>query len=560
MADRPKEPSPPSESLARLPLPQTAARRSGIAPRFVDGARRAGIDFTYFSDAVPERYFLPEVMGGGAAWLDYDGDGLVDLYLTNGCPLNEADRPEQHGHRHRLYRHAGVGKFVAAPEQCGAAHNGYGQGIGVGDFDADGFPDLYVTCFGPNVLYHNQGDGTFADVTQLSGTGDPLWGTGAVWLDADADGDLDLFVANYLEVTLANSKVCVFGGQPGYCGPGNYEAQPDRCFQSAGDGTFVECSAEWGLVGEKGNGLAVLAADLDDDLVPELYVANDMAPNYLFSRTVRTGVESAPGRLYADLAPSSGCAVSGHGQNEASMGVACADFDNDGRLDLFLTHYYHMKNTLYRNLGGLVFEDDSYRSKVAAASHDFLGFGTVPLDYDRDGAMDLFITNGHVLGPHHEPNAMTPKLLHNDGTGRFDDVSADAGPYFQDLWLGRGAAGADFDDDGDLDLLVTHLERPYALLRNESPVRGRYLGLRLITRSRLPPLGARVTVQAGAERQTRTVMAGGSYLSVHDERLLFGFSTEVASVRVEITWPSGSIQTLDALAVDRYWTVREEGP
>jgi hypothetical protein len=291
-----------------------------------------------------------------------------------------------------------------------------------------------------------------------------------------------------------------------------------------------------------------------------LYVANDMAPNYLFSRSAPEGVNKARTTLYADVAPAAGCAVGGNGQNEASMGIALADFDRDGALDIYLTHYYHHKNTLYRNLGQLLFEDDSYRTRVAAHSAERLGFGTVPLDFDRDGAIDLFVANGHVLGPLHEPNAMQPQLLHNDGSGRFDDVSAPSGTYFSGRWLGRGVAGGDYDNDGDLDILVTHLDRPVALLRNDTPSPGHWIGVELRTRSRISPVGATVTVLMGQHQRKAHVTAGGTYYSWSDERQLFGLGERSGRVKIQIQWPNGTVQTTPELAVDRYWVIRDDLP
>lgn len=531
----------------------------------MDVAQASGIDFTFFNDEVPDRFFLPEVMGGGAAWFDYDGDGRLDLYLVNGARLKAPD-PAQTEHLNGLYRNRGQGSFTLVTQPAAAHDGGFGQGCAVGDYNADGFDDLYITNFGRNALLHNNGDGTFSDVTAEAGVEDPRWGSSAVWLDIDADGNLDLYVVNYLNVSWDNYKVCEFHGQPGYCGPGQYAGVPDGVYLSQGDGTFREGAELLGLVGEQGKGLAVAVLDFDQDLRAEIYVANDMAPNFLFTRSrpesAGVGVEARgdDGRSYRDVAPMAGCAVSDDGQNEASMGVACADFDNDGLPDIFLTHFFSQKNTLYRHLGNLLFLDDSRRTRVAATSYQTLGFGTVAFDYDLDGDQDLFIANGHVLGPRQQPYAMRPQVLGNDGSGRFDDLSDLAGPYFQQMWLGRGAAGADFDDDGDIDLAVTHLNRPFALLRNDSPAGSHFLGLKLATADRIVPVGARVVVTQGERRWCRPVVAGGSYLSVSDARLLFGFGAVAEPVDVEVYWPSGERDVFPRLAVDGYWRLRAGRP
>lgn len=524
-----------------------------IRPAFSDVARRMGVDFTFFNDEVAGRYYLPEVMGGGAAWLDYDLDGWLDLYLVDGAPLESPD-PLQRQYVNRLFRNGSGVRFDDVTFPARAMHGGFGQGCCVGDFDGDGFPDLYVCNYGANLLLKNNGDGTFQDITDLASVGDPSWSTSPVWADLDDDGLLDLFVTNYLELTLANLKICQYDGKPGYCGPGDYEAAPDRAYLNNGDGAFTESAERLGLVTPDGKGLALAVADFDGDAKPEIYVANDMAENFLYRRA-----ESGPELRYENVAKVAGCALSGDGNNEASMGVSCDDFDGDGMVDVFLTHYYSHKNTLYRNLGGLLFEDDSRRTRIAATSFETLGFGTVAFDYDRDGSRDLFVANGHVLGALHTPNEMHPQLLHNDGGGRFEDVSRIAGDYFQELWLGRGAAGADFDNDGDVDLVVTHLHRPVALLRNETRTPHHFIGLDLRTPNRLPPLGGRVVITAGDRRIVVPIVGGGSYLSSGDARLVVGLGEWARAVNVEVAWPSGAVEQFPELAAGRYWRITEGG-
>lgn len=510
---------------------------------------------SFFADALPKRYFLPEIMGGGAGWFDYDGDGRLDLYVRDGCRLEDPDEtpPDRTS---RLFRNTGQSKFddVTIPSTSG--FRGFGQGCAIGDFDADGFPDLCLTNYGASTLLHNNGDATFTDVTPDAGVGEGQWGTSAAWFDADGDGTLDLYVANYLNVTLANSRSCEYGGKPGYCGPGSYAALADRLHLNRGDGTFAEAAEDFGFHDEEGKGLAVIIADFDDDLLPEVFVANDMTPNHLFTRSSTFNADGRPRRMYANAARTSGCAVSDVGQNEAGMGIACADFDGDGRLDIFITHYYHAKNTLYRNRGQLMFDDDSRRSRIAATSFESLGFGTWAFDFDRDGAPDLFVANGHVLGPDYVPSIMRPQLLHNT-SGIFADISDEAGEYFQDRYLGRGVAAADYDNDGDIDLAVTHVDRPLALLRNETETGRRFIGLQLDTPSRIPPVGGRVVVTCGSLRQTLPIISGGSYLSASDTRLLAGLGSRADPVSIEIYWPSGRVDHFDALEPDRYWQVIE---
>ena len=523
-----------------------------IRPAFTDVASELGIEFTFYNDQVEGRFFLPEVMGGGAAWLDFDQDGWLDLYLVDGAPLESPD-PQQRDHVNRLFRNNGV-RFDDVSMPAMAMDGSFGQGVCVGDFDADGFPDLYICNYGPNLLLKNNGDGTFQDMTDIAAVGDPLWGTSAAWVDLNDDALLDLFVANYLDLTSANLEVCHYNGQPGYCGPGEYDAAPDRAYLNNGDGTFTEAAEALGLVAPEGKGLAIAVTDFDGDAKPEIYVANDMVENFLYRRK---GI--GPELRYENVARAAGCAVSADGIHEASMGVACSDFDGDGMVDVFLTHFYSHKNTLYRNLGDLLFDDVSRRTRIAATSFETLGFGTVALDYDLDGSPDLFVANGHVLGPLQQPNEMYPQLLYNDGEGRFDDVSRIAGPYFEELWLGRGAAGADFDNDGSVDLVVTHLHQPVALLRNETRSPHHFVGLDLRTPSRLSPLGARVSVIAGNKRMVVPIVGGGSYLSSGDARLVVGLGEWDRAVDVEVSWPSGGVELFHDLAVDQYWPITERG-
>ena len=527
--------------------------RVEIPPAFVNVAKQVGIDFTFFNDEVKDRYFLPEVMGGGAAWLDYDLDGWLDLYLVNGGLLTH-DHSDQSQHVNRLYRGNGS-QFDDVAGPAGVLHGGaFGQGVCAGDFDADGFPDLYLANYGPNRLMRNNGDGTFQDVTDQAGVGDPLWGTSPAWVDLNDDGLLDLFVTNYLDATLENVRVCQYDGRPGYCGPGAHEAVPDRVYLSSGDGTFKEAAQQLGLDAPDGKGLAIAVADFDGDARPEIYVANDMAEDFLYRRT-RSG-----GPPYENVGNASGVSVAGDGRLVASMGLSCADFDGDGLVDIFVTNYHTNGNILFRNVGDLLFVDDSRRTRIAAASYQNLGFGTVPLDYDWDGDRDLFVANGHVLGPLHQPNEMHPQLLHNDGTGRFEDVSPLAGPYFQDKWLGRGAAGGDYNNDGAIDLVVTHLHRPVAVLRNETRTDNRFIGFDLRTPNRVPPWGARIEVTAGQRKIVAPVVGGGSYLCSGDPRIVIGLGKWQGPVNVEIHWPSGQVGRHDELEAGRYWRITEGGP
>ena len=543
-----------------LPPPQTAA--PAVTPRFVDVAKSLGIDFTYYNDEVPDRFYIPEIQGGGVAWIDFDLDGHLDLYLVNGCRLVDSD-PDQTEFANQLFRNLGDGHFVNVTSLASSSDNRFGHGVSVGDFDADGFPDIYIANYGENGLLRNNGDGTFAHVGDRAGVADPLWGTSTLWVDIDADGLLDLYVANYTDWDPTRHELCLYDKAFGYCGPRDYNALPDRVFLNQGNGTFVEAAKRLGLSAPKGKALGVIALDLDNDLKAEIYVANDMCGNFLFtqSRPPMSQLVESNERMYVDLASVAGCAVSERGLEEASMGIACGDFDGNGFNDIFLTHFHQQKGTLYQNQGaGLQFLDASRRTKIARHTYDTLGFGTIALDYDRDGVLDLFMTNGHVLGSKHEISWMRPQLLRNDGDGDFADISAHCGPYFQKRLMGRAAAGGDFDNDGDLDLAISHLRDPIALLENRTETQRSFVGLELTTANRIPPVGGRVVVQQAGSTQMLPMMAGGSYLASSDRRLLFGLDDAPAELTVIVYWPSGRVDRLVNLQRNRYWLLREGRP
>ena len=548
------KPAPRQSDKARKTVVATPRPAPATPPRFVDVARESGIDFTYFNDEAAGNWLIVEVMGGGAAWLDIDLDGWLDLYLTEGCRLEKSAVGDGE-HRDRLYRGRGAAGFrdVSAVAAIGDDH--YGQGVAVGDYDADGFPDLYLANFGPAVLLHNNGDGTFTDVTAAAGIAFAKWGTSAAFADLDHDGQLDLYACTFLDNRLGNNKACDYPQGRGYCGPGSYVGEQDQVWVSRGDGTFVERSADLGFTetNGRGKGLAVSIVDLDDDLVPEVYVGNDMTPNYLYTRRHPQG---APAR-YEELATSAGCAVSDDGENEASMGIVTEDFDGDGRPDIFLAHFYQAKNTLYQNLGQLLFADVSRKTRIAATSLHNLGFGTVGLDWDRDGRMEMFVATGHVLGPSVQPYQMQPQLLWQAANGTFVDVSDDVGgAYFGGKWLGRAAAGADYDNDGDLDIAVSHNISPITLLRDDTAAPGRFLGLDLRTPSRIPPIGGRVEVSCQGRKTIRPIASGGSYLSSHDPRILVTLPPGESPADVTIHWPSGRVDRF-SLEGDGYYRVLE---
>ena len=528
-----------------------------VVPRFTDVAKAVGVHFLYQNDQQPGRFFLPEIMGGGVGWFDLDNDGWLDLYLVDGGLL-AAPEKQAKSNGNRLYRNQ-AGRFEDVSSLSNAAHRGYGHGCFVGDYDGDGFDDLYLTNFGANALLRNNGDGTLESVTGEAGVEDPVWSFGATWIDVDGDDDLDLFVADYITWSISGNKVCDMEKIHIYCGPGEYEGVPDKLFVNQGDGTFVESATPWGLQRDNGKGLAVVAVDLDQDLKAEVYVANDMTENFLFTQSRPPFANSPAGesKPFLNIGAAAGAAFSDVGYLEASMGIAVGDFDRDSNFDLFLTHFHLSKNTLYQNLGGLRFVDNSKRTRVAIHSMETLGFGTTAFDYDRDGWLDLIVANGHVFGPEHQPSAMRPQLLRNTTNGRFDDVSDHAGSYFQELWLGRGLGAADYDNDGDLDFAITHLDRPLSLLQNETNSRRAFLGLVLRTTSRVPPVGGRVLLKSSQLEQWSPISAGGTYLCTNDDRLLFGVDPKAGPASVQIHWPSGRVDDFSDLALNRYWLIHE---
>jgi len=554
----------------------TPSQRGSVTPVFTDVARAAGVDFTFDRDAYPGRWLVVEIMGGGVAWIDFDRDGWLDLFLTNGGRIEYSKGPDRAA-PDRLFRSRGRGAdgnvtFADVTVPAAVVDPAYSQGVAVGDYDADGFPDLYLANYGPNALLRNNGDGTFTAVTGAAGVGDDKWGTGAVFTDLDFDGVLDIYVSNFLDNVPANARPCFVGAEvvgateyasrEGYCGPGNYRGEQDAVYRGRGDGTFAPAAAELGFVEREGagKGLCVAVADLDDDLRPEIYVGNDMTPNYLYvagARTEPTPTGSVPRVHYEEVAFDSGCAVSDRGENEATMGIVIDDLNDDARPDIFLCHFYKAKNTLYHNLGRLQFADESRRTRIAATSFDNLGFGTVALDWDRDGKLEMFNATGHVLGPNYIPERMAPQLLRRIDKERFADVSADVvGDYFRGTYLGRGVAGGDYDNDGDLDIAVAHNDSPFALLRNDTAAPGRFISLELLTAGRLAPVGGRVEMVCGPLRMVRPVVAGGSYMASHDPRLLFTLPPGDEPAAVTIHWPSGRVDRV-LLAGDRHWRVTE---
>jgi len=532
---------------------------SPIAFPFVDVAVERGLIFRHDDGALGERT-LPETMGGGGGFLDYDQDGDLDIALIDCGPLAEgAARP-----LNRLFANDGAGRFTDVTEASGFGDNGRGMGLAVGDIDNDGDPDVYVTNFGENVLLVNRGDGTFARATPEAAR-IPTWSVSATFLDHDRDGALDLYVVSYLDVTLATHRRCERGELHVYCSPRDYPPEEDHLLRGDGRGGFTDISAESGIrVDPPGRGLGVLATDFDDDGDDDLYVANDMDLNFLFVNSLESG--SARFREDAVLL---GCAASEDGRPEAGMGVDSGDFDGDGDFDLVVTNFEEQTNSIYRNDGGAAFTESSYHVGLGAVSLPFLGFGVRFFDHDLDGDLDLYVANGHVFDNAAEMrqgslHAQADQLFENRG-GKFVDVLAPAvAAGAVPALVGRAAASGDIDDDGDLDLLVVNNGGPAMLLENRASRDPPRLGLRLegTPPSNRDAYGAKVTIESSGTggapplRQVFEVRAGSSYLASHDPRIVAAVPG-AESARVAIRWPSGRTETLEAVPAGAYHHIVE---
>jgi len=516
---------------------------------FEDVADHAGIRFVHRSPFTEQRH-LHLTMGSGLAWFDFDRDAWPDLYLAQGRGWAGPDREPDDGRPlDCLYRNSG-GVFRDVTSVVGIEEAEYSMGLAVGDYDNDGFPDLYVTNFGPNRLFHNNGDGTFSDVSVATGTAHPGYGASATWTDIDGDGSLDLYVANYLQIDRRNYTICAheYRGRSVYvlCPPRKYAFEPDVLYQNQGQGTFVDISRTSGIAAVAPQpGLGVATADLDDDGDLDLYVANDTTPNFLWTN-------DGHGR-FTDTGLLSGTALDRAGEAQAGMGVAVGDVDSDGRLDLFVTNYYAETNTLYRGEGNGLFLDVTDELGVGAASRTRLGFGILLADFDHDTRLDAFVANGHLSDRLAEIGQNVPfrqraQLMHNDGR-RFRDASEQAGPYFQRECLGRGCAAADFDRDGRLDVAVQHLNDRPALLRNSTRTNNAVLQLELIgVHGSREALGARVDVELPAGTLRRQRRGSASYLSCSEGRLLIGIGPNEVATRVRVTWLGGRSETWNGIS------------
>jgi hypothetical protein len=526
-------------------------------PKFVDVAAQVGLTVPHISS--PEKHYIVESMSGGVGLIDCDNDGRLDIITVNGSTV---DHFKQGGDPMITLYHQDDGfKFTDVTKSAGLTRKGWGMGVAVADYDNDGLPDIYVTGFGGNALYHNLGNCKFEDVTGKAGVAAGGFSTGAAWGDYDRDGHIDLFVSRYVHFDIdhlpdfgKNVKNCSFKGIPVQCGPWGMLGETDLLFHNRGDGTFEEVSKKAGVDDpDKYYGLGAIWGDYDNDGWPDLYVANDSGPNYLY-RNKHDGTFEEVGML-------SGAAVSADGSEQGSMGVDWGDYLHEGRLSMFVTNFTEQPDTLYRNLGAQGFSDVSYAAKLARPTYEWVGWGTGFFDFDNDGWLDLFIVNGHVYPQMDSVKGAPPyrqpmQLFRNHHDGTFEDISSDLADIPPESR--RGAAFGDLNNDGNIDIVILNVDGPPTLLLNQTRSTNHRVLFKLVgTKSNMMAIGARVTVKAGKLVQLSEVRAGGSYISQNDPRLHFGLGAERTMSEVEIRWPSGKIETLRDVPADFIYTIVE---
>jgi len=546
--------------LAAIALPASA--QDIQLPRFVDATAASGIDYVNVCGAPPgSKGWLSEGMGAGAGWLDYDGDGNLDLFVVNGSTY---ERGPGKGEPNRLFRGDGKGGFTDVTAKAGVGDRGWGYGVAIGDIDNDGDPDLFVTNLGENVLYRNRGDGTFENITQKSGIQGAGWSASAAFFDMDGDADLDLYVNNYMESDpekiqrrgseAARMASCTYKGIAVVCGPLGQTPLQDVLYRNEGGGRFVDITAAAGLLLEKPRfALGVVSGDYDRDGDQDLYVANDSVVNSLW--------QNQGNGKFVDVALGSLAALNVDGRAQAGMGVDFGDYDDDGWPDIAITNFSHDTNSIYRNQQGKFFLDSSAPAGMGI-SQLFLSWGTAFYDLNNDGALDLFVANGHIY-PQVDGNEMgtrykQPNHLFLNRGGRFEEVAAKSGPGLALERSFRGAAFADYDNDGDVDIYVTTLSDAGVLLRNDTPGKQHYLELELVgKRSNRDAVGCRVTLTRDGRSMTRECKGGGSYLSASSKRLHFGLGTSTKIPELSIRWPDGTQQTVTPKGIDRLITIHE---
>jgi hypothetical protein len=581
----PQDPKQPSQNAqapqqggmstgAARPAVKDAQMRPITAGGFVDGApvvfadatRAAGLDKFRHKMGSPGKSVILETPGSGVALLDYDNDGWPDIYLVNGSTFGALQGKEP-SPRAMLLHNNHDGTFSDVTDKAGVANERWGFGVAVGDFDNDGWPDLYVSNFGKNRLYRNNHDGTFTDVAEKAGVALGGWSTGATWGDYDRDGRLDLFVPGYVKFDANRQPIagtngipagfCKFRGEDVMCGPRGLPGESDHLFHNEGGGTFTDVSAKAGVSDPKGYyGFASVFVDVDDDGWLDLAVANDSVPKYLY-RNNHDGT-------FEDTSYISGFALNDDGREQAAMGIAVGDYNRDGKVDFYITNFSDDYNTLYRNDGGGNFTDVTTRAGIANLTFPFLGWGTAFLDYDNDGLSDLFVANGHVYPGVDQHDwgttwAQRPLMFRNLDGNKFAEVPAATGSGLAIVVTGRGAAFGDLFNDGHVDVVLNNIDSTPTLLRNVVKNSNHWVGFKLVGGPKSPrdAIGAKVFLTAGGVRQRGDVFSGGSYASSSDQRLHFGLGAAAKIDRVEIFWPSGASESIEVPALDRIYTVEE---
>ena len=518
--------------------------------QFIDVTANAGIKWNLKLLASGPKYLI-ETMGGGGGFIDYNGDGLLDIYLV--CYSQTPQPAGSSNLRDVLYRNNGDGTFTDVTEKAGVSNSMRGMGLSVADYDNDGWPDMYITGYGASKLYHNNGDGTFTDVTLRAGVNNTLWGTSSAFFDYDNDGYLDLYVCNYLTYDESNLPCTFYDGKP-YCLIQNFKGSSSRLFHNNRDGTFTDVSDRAKVTNPKGKGLGVLALDYDNDGRMDIFQANDAAANFLYHN-------NGDG-TFSETALAAGVAYDPNGSARGGMGVDAEDLDGDDYLEIFVANFSGQTNALFHNDTGGLFTETTNKLGLGAISIPMSGFGARFFDFNNDGLTDLFVLNGHPFEPIQKffsetTYAEPPFLFENTGQG-FREVAAEHGAPLKRFYPGRGLAVGDFDNDGDSDLLLINVGEPPVLLRNDGGNRNHWLGIKLVgTKSNRDGVGAHVTVTSGGKRRTKQRLGGGSYCSASDPRLLFGLGANAKIDEVEVKWPSGNSTTLKNVRADQYLTIRE---
>jgi len=555
-------------AVALLATPGNARRATnGQAPPptsrpiFADVAQAAGLTHRTVFGASDKNTYILETTGTGVAFLDYDNDGVLDLFFTNGTTLGASGSGGEHS---QLYRGNRDGTFTDVTARAGVARSGWGQGVAAADYDNDGFTDLYLTFYGRNVLFRNNGNGTFTDVTARAGLGAGGWSTSAAWADYDHDGRLDLFVARYIDFDLATAPLpgarvpgvnCMYRSRPVMCGPRGLKGARDILAHNNGDGTFTDVTEPAGIDRTSSRGLGAVWGDYDNDGRPDLLVANDAQPNQLY-RNRGDGT-------FDELALTAGVAVDEDGRERAGMGVDFGDYDNDGWLDAAIGNFYGEPNALYRNLRDGTFAETTWPSAIGPPTVPVLTWGTRFFDYDDDGWKDLLFVNGHVypeVDAHHldETYAQRALLFRNNGNATFANAGTAAGGVWEQRWAARGAAIGDYDNDGDLDIAIAVVNGPPVLLQNRGGDGAHSVTITLVgSQSNRDAMGARVTVKVNGRSLVEEVHSGGSYLSQSDLRVHFGLGRERRVEAVDISWPSGRKEQAGPIDAGTFVTIKE---